>query len=433
MPWDLDSPAAKFVAQLGAKKLMSGEITPAQAIQNASALGLGGQSQDSSSPLDMTSSDASSNPNPMSQIGGSGGPSPLQVSPPDFSPMTDINSNPLYNKVSFKTPGAHIQDTVTGKQEAGNKTTKNTYLSSDDIKTLSNSLMSLPQFQNQQAGIDKLSSTLDQNTDLQKNLSHMDWSPLISYADSINGTNNAKNYTAPQAPAAIANQVAVGQEALLDKKQAMAKDLLDSFTKLKSGSAQDNYYKMLTDMNTAGVVPPRMGGSGGNAQATNTFKWNSAYNGDKALQTANTGVKSGSELQQLLDANTSASDFMAKVAAMRASGLQRITNYEMSNFSGDKSAANQFNQAYDTLATGNLDPANITNMKAAAKILSDSAQKIVDGKTEYYRTLGTKTGVDTTGLLPDKASAQPSAGPHGASVTQNGHTYDWNPKTGKYE
>lgn len=247
MAWDASqpSPAQQFISSLGAKALASGIITPQTAAQNASSLGL-----NSSSNFDMSSSgdDPSQAVNPVAVATGSVPP----PSPPSHLPQ-----------------GFHSLNSTTDKNISSGGTKANTYLDNAKIQGLSKELMGLPQFQQQQQDENDLRSAVNQNADYQKNLSHMDWSPLISYADSISGTNNAKNYQPPMSAQDLMNNQLSAKKALLSADQSSSKDLLDSFVKLKSGTATDNYYNSMAKLAQQGVGSPTGQGALGNARMIN--------------------------------------------------------------------------------------------------------------------------------------------------------------------
>lgn len=79
----------------------------------------------------------------------------------------------------------------------------------------------------------------------------------------------------------------------------------------------------------------------------------------------------------------------------------------------------------------NETPDRFTRSSRGNAQFANKRQQLLDN----YRTFveGLKgSGYDVSGFNPDKF-ASPASGPHGQTVTQNGHTYTWNPSTGKYE
>ncbi len=71
-----------------------------------------------------------------------------------------------------------------------------------------------------------------------------------------------------------------------------------------------------------------------------------------------------------------------------------------------------------------------------APIFASKKQAFEDNYASRIKGLGAGTNNDGSprgGPAGGSASSSSAVGPHGATVTQNGHTYTWNPTSGKYE
>lgn len=384
-PWGMIDPDK--VKQVGLMALKSGAVSPQDAMSNYSSLVGGGSSP-------MTSSPMPSNP-------GGGQPPPLSMAMGETSKPANVIPNAVAKN-------AFSRKTVADDKTLTNKTTTINRLQAPEMQAFEESYNKLPEVQAQNAGNDRLENMMNMQKDMLQNSSNVNLAPLLALADSQTGSKLSEGYTPPASPLQTSTAFANMAEKVQDKKQQSTKDLLSAFQNLKSGQSTQSLIDLQKTMLMNGYGNPNAHAGAGNQDL---FKWSQQYNGDKQLNTATTSLQSASTLQNLLDQNTSAADFMAKVAALRASGLNRVTNFEMAAFQGDKSALNQANQALSTLKEGNLDPSNIENMKKAVAVLGDTAQKAYDNRRAYFKNLGDKAGLDTATLLnPEGNKVTPPAG-----------------------
>jgi hypothetical protein len=193
----------------------------------------------------------------------------------------------------------------------------------------------------------------------------------------------------------------------LQQNQGLIKELLGAeATKNKIDAAKE-------------IATTKAGAAGAKSEKGDLWKFSDRFSKDPERVKADAAIESADQMGKLLATNESPSVLMAKIQALRASGLQRITNFEISSFNGDQSAAGKFQQALQTLQEGNLTEGNVDEFKNAVKVLKDSAQKVKSNRKEYYSNLGKVTGLDQTktGLL---MGDQPQAAQQG----QQGLVYD---------
>lgn len=234
--WDLD-PATKFVAALGAKALADGTVSPEDAKQGYSSL--------SGSPMSSLAA------NPVTS--GNGGFS--------LSPMLSMQQNPMFSKIDLTKPNAHAIQTDTAKQDITHGSKQTTWMSPEQYDQFRKSYLSTPEMQSQESGIQNMQDSYDQQKDLQKNLPHMDWSPLLALADSQTGSKTLQGYKAPQSPEDLAKSQLGMLSTVQDKKQQLSKDVIDAINRMKSGSVSDQYMQALTNATNAGIGSA--GGAGG--------------------------------------------------------------------------------------------------------------------------------------------------------------------------
>lgn len=123
---------------------------------------------------------------------------------------------------------------------------------------------------------------------------------------------------------------------------------------------------------------------------------------------------------------------MHELEAIKPNGLPADFANTMQKFSNEPSAANAgaFLKRYQSYIN------NIT--EDAQGTIQDRYGRILDSRKRY---IAPEDYADLKGQYLDRftkgggtpTSALSGSGPHGASVQQNGHTYNWNQSTGKYE
>ena len=171
-----------------------------------------------------------------------------------------------------------------------------------------------------------------------------------------------------------------------------------------------------------------------------------AYNGDKNREKAEAVVDKVSQAVPLLKAgsvdNATAKQALQTAMTYMATGGMRVNEVELKQFGGANTVTNKMAQWYKGLNEGTLTPKDYKDMSGVLDIFQKSAQKNLQETglrhTRQYlqRSRSGEREPDAykrvTGL--DYAQDEGSAtGPHGASVIQNGHTYNWNPATKQYE
>lgn len=288
--WSLLSPQDQNLASLGSQGLNAGTIDPDMAMAHASSyLGL--------DPSSLSSTPSAPGPMP----GMSGKP----MLPGGFSPLLDMNANPMAN-VNPKLAGAKKSSSQTATSDATQKMIKNSYLNPDEYNALRNTIMSTPEMKQQQEGADQMSSMLDMNAKLLgKQASQVNLAPLMALADSQTGSNLSQGYTAPESAQNMMSKLQDFATKVQAKKEDIAKQIMTGAKDLKSGSVQDQYMQKMVDAQNAGF-----GGAGAASGLSNVRKaaliqsTGSAFDKDKILTQVAGTTNSLDRATSMLQGNT---------------------------------------------------------------------------------------------------------------------------------
>ena len=197
--------------------------------------------------------------------------------------------------------------------------------------------------------------------------------------------------------------------------------------------------------------------------------WSNALRGDKTLNDAQGQIQNIKQAQALINQNTSPANLLQNISTLRASGLNRLNQYELSQFGGDQSLVDRLSAAVQKLSTGQNTPQNIAEYQNVLNTMKQRASDVQTQRTQFFREDGAQRGLDSSQVEPmlqtlytphnynaphvaNRGSTGPAPGapptasrwgappapptsnaPHGPSVIQNGHTFNWNPATRKYE
>lgn len=172
-----------------------------------------------------------------------------------------------------------------------------------------------------------------------------------------------------------------------------------------------------------------------------------AYNRDDNVKKAQAVVDKVGQAVPLLKAgsvdNATAKQALQTAMTYMATGGMRVNEVELRQFGGANAMTNKMGQWYKGLDAGTLTERDAKDMGKVLEIFQKSAQSNLqngglrharqylqrsrsgEAEPEAYKRV---TGID---FMP--AEVHGDTGPHGPSVNQNGHTYNWNPQTKQYE
>ena len=334
-----------------------------------------------------------------------------------YQPLRDVNGIP-------------ILDPKTGKPEED--TTQPIY----DLNNLGKADPNSP-FQMSLAGQKKLQDMIDNRPGPQARPA--DLTGLMMAADYLNKTNTfGQNYRGQQqgAEQAREDQEKLAQQKFMDQ-EGVQKNQNDLYKDVLSGAATGlNGGNVLQQLANSQALQ-QMAGFGGSGQhlppteQVQNAKLYQMYSRDPAVQKSDTALSAAHQMQNLLQQNTSPAVLMAKIQALRSSGLQRITNFEVSEFGGDQRATEQANQALEKLAYGDLSKMNSAEIGQAAKVLEASAQQVSAQKRNDYRNLGMNMGA-TPEYVTQTFGEQPAGVPIPKSSGHSGATNIPAPKASQH-
>lgn len=280
-------------------------------------------------------------------------------------------------------------------------------------------------FQLGKAGSEKIKALADEQSNRAKSPAARpaDLSGLMMAADFLNKTNTfGSDYARQQqnAESARTDQNKNEQQAFQDQigAQKGQNDLYkDALSATNAGLNGGTILQQLANTNAlqqmAGYGGAGMNRLTGEQQAN--AKIAQAYTRDPAVVKSDMALSQAAQVQNLLSQNTSPAVLMAKIATLRSSGLQRITNFEVSEFGGDQRATEQANNALQKLAFGNLDKMSVDEIRQSAAVLQASAQQVADQKREFYRKLGPTMGATNTDVLFGPSASPNTPAPPGYS------------------
>lgn len=172
-----------------------------------------------------------------------------------------------------------------------------------------------------------------------------------------------------------------------------------------------------------------------------------AYNSDKNREKAEAVVEKVSQAVPLLQAgqvdNATAKQALQTAMTYMATGGMRVNEVELKQFGGANALTNKMAQWYQGLDKGTLTARDAKDMASVLDIFQKSAHKNLqesglrhtrqylqrsrsgEKESDAYKRV---SGMD---FIPDESGS--ATGPHGASVTQGGHTYNWNAQKKQYE
>jgi hypothetical protein len=246
----------------------------------------------------------------------------------------------------------------------------------------------------------------------QKSRSTIDFSPLLALADKETGGHQASAYKKPQD---LDPEVMGGLEKLATGDAGTLTAINQALNAQKVGESK-TVSESDQETGTKGTSGSAIGGA--------SLKWHAQLNGDKEVKTANDALDASNKLQALMKENTSMSDLMAKIQTLRASGLNRVTNFEIGQMGGDRALTAQANQALQTLKSGNFTEANKQELINAANILAQAAPMALQHKYAEYDTLGAMSGVPDAGRkkILNEAFFRSQGAPSAAPAAYDGST-----------
>lgn len=310
------------------------------------------------------------------------------VVPPPAQPPTQATvdqaaaATPAPNEMSAMGVGIPMGGAVNlNKSKRTTTTDTPVYAKPEDQEKRMEALRQTPELQQAQKDQGDIRAQIQALVEKQKNRSTMDFSPLLALADSQTGGHQAAAYKKPEdlTPEIIngMQKLAAGDTGTLAAlHQAMANQQVGQ---QRTTSESD------TETGTKGA-------SAGGAQG-NSLKWHQQLIGDKSINGANDAIDASNKLQGLMAENTSMSDLMAKIQTLRASGLNRVTNFEISQMGGDRSLTERANQALQTLKSGNFTEGNKQELINAANILAQAAPIALKNKRDEYDAVGANAGI----------------------------------------
>lgn len=239
----------------------------------------------------------------------------------------------------------------------------------------------LPDFQQAKTDEGDLRSQIQGLIAKNQNMSKIDFSPLLALADAQTGGHQAQAYHAPQD---LTPEITKGLASLAAGDTGTLGEIQKYIAGQKTGDS-----KTTTESDSETGTK----GNGANQVQGNSLKWHAQLTGDKALNTANTAADAASTMKGMLDQNSSMSDLMAKIQALRASGLNRVTNFEVDQMGGDRSLTARANQALQTLQSGNFTEQNRQELQNAVNVLAQAAPTALKNKRDEYDILGATAGV----------------------------------------
>lgn len=168
------------------------------------------------------------------------------------------------------------------KNTAATKTSTNSYLGDDQYQNLLGMVNSNPDIQDQRQGIKDQSDFLKMSMANQAPNSDYWVKPLTALADAQSGSHLSDVYKGQPTQEQKNKDTATALDELQKRKGDLTKNVLDSITKLKSGSQTDSTNNLITAM-----AAQNMGGNGGGLAPVRLEKLRQdaakAFNSDKML------------------------------------------------------------------------------------------------------------------------------------------------------
>lgn len=258
------------------------------------------------------------------------------------------------------------------------------YAKPADQEARMDAIRQTPELQQAQKDEGDMRAQIQGLIDKQNNRSTIDLSPLLAYADSRTGGHQAAAYKKPED---LTPEIIKGMQGLAAGDTGTLKAIHEAMANQQVGTSK-----------TTSESDSEVGTKGTSGAANSSaLKWHQQLTGDKDIKSANDAIDASNKLQGLMAENTSMSNLMAKIQTLRASGLNRVTNFEISQMGGDQALTARANQALQTLKSGNFTEQNKQELIDAANVLAQAAPMALQHKYNEYNTLGAMAGVPELG------------------------------------
>lgn len=355
-------------------------------------------------------------------------------------------------------PAVMAEDTSKNQQNSMQKL----MWSPEDIEKARGMAMDSPMVKLQEQGQEKLQDLLNARRQWESEKQGPDLTGLMMAADTANGTNRyTQGYKRPDM-SATQQQLFQDEAEIQKQKQGTATGVEQSIRDILGGGTMNNLTSQILAQKISDPT-----GTNHTATEANQFA-RQANTLSKDVENRATVIDQGLRMLALGD---SAADNKSRIELARAiEGTVRIHQADMAESgTGDRSLWERVMQSVQTADSGQLTPenraqlANLFNtMRGSLAIDSKNHQDILKvlnkrqtqpfSDQELQPFLDRMSGhagnmaanmakmphsqnqVKVTPQMGQPTGPQLGAGgPHGPTVTQGGHTYNWNPQTKKYE